>query len=61
MRHAGDEETALDGLTQSIDVIAQKHIKVAINGGALNPEGLALKIDELVKTHHQRTYNFQHH
>ncbi|KAH8660444.1 hypothetical protein BX600DRAFT_523398 [Xylariales sp. PMI_506] len=49
-KHLGYEETAWDGLQQTIDVIAQKHIKVAINGGALNPEGLAVRVAELVKS-----------
>lgn len=47
-KHPGYEETAWEGLQQTIDVIAQKRIKVAINGGALNPEGLAVKVAELV-------------
>jgi hypothetical protein len=47
--HAGYEETAWEGLKQSIDVIADKGIKVVINGGALNPKGLAIKVDELVR------------
>lgn len=46
--HPGYEETAWEGIKQTIDVIAEKKIKVVINGGALNPKGLALKIDELV-------------
>jgi hypothetical protein len=45
----GYEETAWQGLKQTIDVIAQKRIKVAINGGALNPEGLAVRVAELVR------------
>ncbi|GAB7342429.1 hypothetical protein MBLNU457_g0639t1 [Dothideomycetes sp. NU457] len=48
-QHPGYEETAWLGLEQSIDVINQKRIKVAINGGALNPKGLAEKVAELVK------------
>ena len=47
-KHAGYEETAWQGLKETIDVIAQKRIKVAINGGALNPEGLALRVAGLV-------------
>lgn len=46
--HAGYEETAWEGIKQTIDVIANKGIKVVINGGALNPKGLALKVDGLV-------------
>ncbi|KKO96928.1 hypothetical protein THAR02_10970 [Trichoderma harzianum] len=41
-QHPGYEPTAWNGLEQSIDSIATKRIKVAINGGALNPEGLAV-------------------
>ncbi|KAJ9144578.1 hypothetical protein NKR23_g5828 [Pleurostoma richardsiae] len=48
-KHPGYEETAWEGLQQTIDVIAQKRIKIAINGGALNPEGLAVKVAALVK------------
>ncbi|ROV99717.1 hypothetical protein VSDG_02978 [Cytospora chrysosperma] len=48
-KHPGYEETAWEGLQQTIDVISQKGIKVAINGGALNPGGLAMKVAELVK------------
>ncbi|KAI0153680.1 hypothetical protein BJ166DRAFT_565058 [Pestalotiopsis sp. NC0098] len=46
-KHTGYEETAWEGLRQTIDVIADKRIKVAINGGALNPQGLALRVAEL--------------
>ncbi|KAJ3549814.1 hypothetical protein NM208_g317 [Fusarium decemcellulare] len=46
--HPGYENTAWQGLQQSIDSIAQKRIKVAINGGALNPGGLATKVAALV-------------
>ncbi|OGE48669.1 hypothetical protein PENARI_c026G04453 [Penicillium arizonense] len=47
--HAGYEETAWEGIKQTIDVIADKGIKVVINGGALNPKGLAFKVDELCR------------
>jgi hypothetical protein len=47
--HPGYEETAWKGIQQTIDVIVEKGIKVVINGGALNPKGLALKVDELVR------------
>lgn len=47
-KHPGYVETAWKGLQQAIDVIAEKRIKVAINGGALNPEGLGLRVAELV-------------
>lgn len=39
--HAGYVPTALDGLRKTIDVADEKRIKIIINGGALNPRGLA--------------------
>ncbi|KAJ5503259.1 hypothetical protein N7463_006133 [Penicillium fimorum] len=47
--HPGYEQTAWDGIQQTIDVIAEKGIKVVLNGGALNPKGLALKVHELIQ------------
>jgi hypothetical protein len=47
-KHTGYEPTAWDGLQQTIDVIAQKGIRVVINGGALDPKALALKVEALV-------------
>lgn len=47
--HPGYEQTAWMGIQQTISVINEKRIKVAINGGALNPEGLACKVAELVR------------
>ncbi|TVY33523.1 hypothetical protein LSUB1_G008353 [Lachnellula subtilissima] len=47
-KHPGYEPTAWDGLRQTIDVISQKGIRVVINGGALDPKALALKVDALV-------------
>lgn len=49
--HSGFEKTAWEGLKMSIDVIAEKGIKVAINGGALNPQGLAEMTSALVSCH----------
>lgn len=46
--HPGWEETCWDGFVQSIDLIAENQIKVVVNGGALNPAGLARKVQELV-------------
>ncbi|TVY47377.1 hypothetical protein LOCC1_G007025 [Lachnellula occidentalis] len=48
-KHPGWEETAWQGLQQSIEIIAEKGIKVALNGGALNPKGLAEKVANLVR------------
>lgn len=47
--HPGWEPTALEGLTMSLPVLNEKRIKVVINGGSLNPQGLAEKIQALVE------------
>jgi Acyclic terpene utilisation family protein AtuA len=44
----GFEETAWEGLQESLEVLAQKGTKVVINGGSLNPKGLAEKVNALV-------------
>lgn len=49
-KHDGWEPTCWDGIEQTIDLIAQKSIKVIVNGGALNPGGLAQKIQGLVRS-----------
>jgi hypothetical protein len=46
--HDGWEPTAWDGLEQTLDVLDTKRIKVIINGGSLNPAGLARKCQALV-------------
>ncbi|PYI21661.1 DUF1446 domain-containing protein [Aspergillus violaceofuscus CBS 115571] len=46
--HPGYEETAWEGIRQTIDVIAEKGIRVVTNGGALDPKALALKVQALV-------------
>jgi hypothetical protein len=46
--HPGWEQTAWDGIEQTLDLLAEKRIKVVINGGAHNPRGLAEKVQELV-------------
>jgi len=48
-KHDGWEPTAWDGLQQSLDVINEKRIKVIINGGSINPKGLAHKTEALVR------------
>ncbi|KAJ3462306.1 hypothetical protein MRS44_007092 [Fusarium solani] len=48
-KHPGYESSALEGLKMTMDVIHTKRIKVALNGGALNPKGLAEAVAELVK------------
>nr|UYO77204.1 duf1446 domain-containing protein [Trichoderma crystalligenum] len=41
-------QTALDGIQQSLDMINEKRIKIVINGGAMNPKGLAEKVHEMI-------------
>lgn len=53
----GYAPTALDGLTQSLDMIHQKKIKVVINGGALNPRGLAEVVRDMVSFDHHVCVN----
>jgi hypothetical protein len=47
-RHPGYEKTALDGIRLSLGYINNNKIKVVVNGGALNPKGLALEVQKLV-------------
>ena len=47
--HPGYEPTAWDGIEQSLDTIAKKKIKLIINGGSINPSGLAKKTVSLAK------------
>lgn len=49
-KHDGWEETAWEGIKESIEVIAEKKIKVVLNGGCLNPAGLAQKVADLVSS-----------
>ena len=44
------ELTAWEGIEQTVDLLAEKHIKVITNGGAQNPKGLAEKTQELELT-----------
>ncbi|KAL4874835.1 DUF1446-domain-containing protein [Aspergillus karnatakaensis] len=46
-QHPGYENTAWEGLKQTIDVIAEMGIRVIINRGALDPKALALKVQAL--------------
>lgn len=48
-QHPGYEPTAWEGIQQTINVIAEKGIRVVINGGALDPKALALKVDALAR------------
>ncbi|KAK8101800.1 hypothetical protein PG999_012174 [Apiospora kogelbergensis] len=45
-RHPGWVASAWDGLQKSLKVVAERRIKVVINGGGLNPKGLAVKCAE---------------
>lgn len=47
--HPGWVSTAWDGLQLSLGAIHEHRIKVIINGGGLNPKGLAEKTDALVR------------
>ncbi|KAF2115091.1 hypothetical protein BDV96DRAFT_646940 [Lophiotrema nucula] len=47
-QHPGWEETAWDGIQQTIEILAEKRIKVIVNGGAHNPKGLAEKVQQLI-------------
>lgn len=47
--HPGWAATAWDGLQQSVDLLDERRIKVVINGGSLNPKGLAEKTLDLVR------------
>jgi hypothetical protein len=42
--------SAWDGLQKTMDLINEKHIKVILNGGGRSPQGLAEKVQKLVKT-----------
>jgi len=46
--HPGYVESAWAGLQESLETIAERGIKVVINGGCLNPAGLAAKVSSLV-------------
>jgi hypothetical protein len=51
----GYAPTALDGLQRSLEVIDDKRLKVIINGGGLNPAGLAKEVENLVSETCMRT------
>jgi hypothetical protein len=48
-KHDGWEETAWLGIEMSIEELAKRKVKVVINGGCLNPAGLAAKVANLVR------------
>ena len=41
--------TALDGINKSLELIYEKGIKIVINGGGLDPKGLAEEVQQLVQ------------
>ncbi|KAK2796357.1 hypothetical protein FQN51_009447 [Onygenales sp. PD_10] len=55
-QHPGFDPFAWDGIQQSIDAIWERRIKVIINGGALNPKGLAEETQKLI---HSRGYGLK--
>jgi len=48
-QHDGWFPTCWDGIEQTIDLAAEKEIKIIVNGGGLNPRGLAEKVQQLVR------------
>lgn len=46
--HPGWVPTALAGIEMSLDAINEKRIKVVVNGGSLNPKGLAEQVHDMV-------------
>lgn len=47
----GFKPNSWQALQQSMDVIAEKRIKIVINGGALGPQNLAKRCQELIDQH----------
>ncbi|KAH0841223.1 hypothetical protein FOPE_06170 [Fonsecaea pedrosoi] len=47
--HHGYDPNALEGLKLSLEVAAERRIKLIVNGGALNPEGLAKVVDSMAR------------
>lgn len=41
-------QSAYDGLEMSLDLINEKRIKVIVNGGCLDPRGLAKEVEKMV-------------
>jgi hypothetical protein len=48
--HTGWVQTAWDGIELSAEIVAEKGIKIVINGGSLNPKGMANKVHEFVRS-----------
>jgi hypothetical protein len=47
-KHPGYMPTAWDGIKQTLELANTKRIKIILNGGALNPKGLAEMTSALV-------------
>jgi hypothetical protein len=47
----GFKKNAWEALQQSMHLIAENRIKVVINGGALNPQAMAIRCQELIRQH----------
>lgn len=43
-------KSAFDGIQMSLDLINEKRIKIVVNGGAMNPKGLAEKVQDAVRS-----------
>lgn len=43
-------KSAFDGIQMSLNLINEKRIKIVVNGGAMNPKGLAEKLHDMVKS-----------
>ncbi|OMP82118.1 hypothetical protein BK809_0006428 [Diplodia seriata] len=54
--HLGYAATAWDGIEQTVDLLAEKKIKLVINGGAQNPKALAVRTQQLIS---QRGYDLK--
>lgn len=42
-------QSAYEGITMSLDIINEKRIKVIVNGGCLDPRGMAKEVDKMVR------------
>jgi hypothetical protein len=47
-KHGGWIDSCWDGIRASLDILACKSVKLIINGGGLNPAGLARETQKLV-------------
>ena len=42
-------QSAYEGISMSLDMINEKRIKVIVNGGCLDPRGMAKEVDQMVR------------